>query len=316
MNRFKHEARRIGLAMLGVAAAILVGCGGGSEPIEPFAPKRIMSFGDENMTITPQGKKYTINAVDANGNLLCSANRIWVQALANQFGMVFPQCNPENIAAPQGQMYAKAGAKVADVRGQLDIFFSTGTFNSTDLVGMMAGTNDILELYSQFPAVSRDSLMNAARDLGKQWAAQVNRVADAGGRVVVPTLPDLGVTPFALKEKQIKLDIDRAKFLSELTTEFNTYFRLNIRNDGRKIGLALADEKILTAARYPAYAALANATDGACLTTVAITDCTTKTLLLDSTAESWLWANDIWLSPAGQNLIAQDALSRAVNNPF
>lgn len=316
MNRFKHGARRIGLAMLGVAAAILVGCGGGSEPLERFAPKRIMSFGDENMTITAQGRKYTVNALDANGQFACFSNPIWVQSLASHFGLVFPQCNPENIAAPQGQMFAKPGAKVADVRAQLDVFFSTGTFNSKDLVAMMAGTNDILELYAQFPAVSRDSLINGAREAGKQWAAQVNRVAEAGGRVVVPTLPDVGTTPFALKEKASKQDTDRAKLLTDLTTEFNTQFRLNLLNDGRRVGLALADEKLLTAARYPAYAGLSNATDGACLANVAITNCTTKTLLADSSAETWLWANDLWLSPAGQNLISQDTLTRAVNNPF
>ena len=316
MNRFKHGARRFGLAMLGAAAAILVGCGGGSEPIEKFAPTRIMAFGDENLAITPQGKKYTINALDANGQLACYSNPTWVQSLASNFGLVFPQCNPENIAAPQGQMFAKAGAKVADVRAQLDVFFSTGSFNARDLVAMGAGTNDILELYAQFPAVSRDSLLNSARDLGKQWALQVNRVADAGGRVIVPTVPDIGVTPYALKEKLAKQDTDRSKFLSELSTEFNTYFRLNIRNDGRKIGLALADEKILTSARYPAYAQFANVTDAACLTTVAITDCTTKTLLTDASASTWLWANDIWLSPRGHDLISQDALMRAVNNPF
>ena len=316
MNRFKHGARRFGLAMLGVAAAILVGCGGGSEPIERFAPKRIMAFGDENLAITPQGKKYTINAVDTNGQLVCQGNPVWVQSLSSYFGLVFPQCNPENIAAPQGQMFAKAGATVADVRSQLDVFFSTGTFNAHDLVAMMAGSNDILELYKQFPAVSRESLINSACDLGKLWAAQVNRVADAGGRVVVPTVPDMGVTPYALKEKLTKQDTDRAKFLSELTTEFNTNFRLNIRNDGRKIGLVLADERILNAARYPAYFNLSNGTDPACLTTVAITDCTTKTLLAEASADGWLWANDYWLGPAGQNVIGQEALSRAVNNPF
>lgn len=316
MNRFKHDARRIGLAMLGVAAAVLVGCGGGSEPIEPFAPKRIMAFGDESSAITAQGKKYTINAIDTNNQLVCYNNPIWVQSLASHFGLVFPQCNPESIAAPQGQMFAKAGAKVADVRAQLDVFFSTGSFNSKDLVAMMAGSNDILELYSQFPAVSRDSLINSARDLGKQWAAQVNRVADSGGRVVVPTLPDMGVTPFALKEKLAKQDTDRAKLLTDLTTEFNTYFRLNIRNDGRVIGLVLADEMTQTATRYPAAFGYANVTDGACLTTVAITDCTAKTLLADSSPETWLWANDTLLSPGGQSKLGQLALQRAVGNPF
>ncbi|MDM4766722.1 SGNH/GDSL hydrolase family protein [Pelomonas sp. SE-A7] len=316
MNRFKQSARQLGLALLAVSAAVLAGCGGGSEPIEKFAPKRIMAFGDESSTITSQGKKYTVNAVDTNGNLVCMANPIWVQTVAAGYGMVFPQCNPENIAAPQGQMYAKAGAKVADVAAQLDVFFSTGSFNAHDLVTMMAGANDILELYSQFPAVSRDSLINSARDIGKRWAAQVNRVADAGGRVVVTTLPDQGVTPYALKEKQTKQDTDRAKFLTELTTEFNTYFRLNIRNDGRAIGLVLADEMTQTASRYPAYASLINATDAMCLTTVTIADCTTKTILAESDPATWLWANDKLLSPAGHHMIGQSALSRAVNNPF
>ena len=69
---------------------------------------------------------------------------------------------------------------------------------------------------------------------------QVNRIANAGGRVIIATLPDMGVTPFALKEKAAKVDTDRAAFLSTLTTEFNTAMRLTTLTYKNGAGSTLA----------------------------------------------------------------------------
>ena len=61
-----------------------------------------------------------------------------------------------------------------------------------------AGSNaitwdDIIELYRQFPAQSRDSLINEAKARGKLLADQANRVANANGRVIVATIFDVGL---------------------------------------------------------------------------------------------------------------------------
>jgi hypothetical protein len=57
-------------------------------------------------------------------------------------------------------------------------------------------------------------------------------------------------------------------------------------------------------------------TDAACLTTIAITDCTSKTLVTDGSGDTWLWASDTLLSPAGQARLGVLAQTRAKNNPF
>ncbi|HEY1090207.1 MAG TPA: esterase [Burkholderiaceae bacterium] len=305
-------------ALLATSLALsLAACGGGAAPIEQFIPKRVMAFGDETSAITSAGQKYSINAIDSVTLLpICSANPNWVQVLAGAYGVVFAQCNPDNVAAPQGRMLAKVGAKVEDVRGQLDVFFATDSFSAKDLALLLAGANDVLELYGQYPALSRDSLIAEARTRGKLMGEQVNRVAAAGGRAIVSTIPDLGTTPFALKERLAKQDIDRVKLLSDLSSEFNTGMRLALTNDGHRIGLVLMDEFTLTATRYPEYSGFVNVTDAACLTTVAIINCTTSTLVPGASAQSWLWATDTLIGSTAQQQLGSMAAQRAANNPF
>jgi len=312
---FKQGWGQAGLVLLAAAAAMLAGCGGGSSQIEPFAPTRIMAMGDEASYLTAEGKKYAVNAVDDTTLALkCQNNPIWVQALATQFGLVFPQCNPDNVATPKGIMYARPGAKVDGVKAQIDQQFSAGGFTSKDLVAILVGSNDLIDLYRQFPAQNRDTLLASAGERGRALADQVNRVANAGGRVLVVTLPDLGLTPYAAKEKATKTDTDRAALLSALTQAFNSQMRLNVINDGRMIGLVLGDEMTQAIAKYPEGFGYANITVGACK--VALPDCTTKTLLDTASADTWLWADDYWLGNGGQNRLGLLAQTRARNNPF
>ena len=319
-NSLKLGGSRLRGRALLAAATLALGlsaCGGGTSQIDPFAPTRIIAFGDETSAITAQGKKYTVNGLDTTTLLSsCVVNPIWVQSVADGFGLIFPQCNPSNLAAPTGLMYATSGAKVADVAAKIDAHFSVSSFGSKDLVTILVGANDVLELYGQFPAQSQASLIDAVKTRGRALGDQVNRIANAGGRVIIATLPDMGVTPFALKQKAANVDTDRAAFLSSLTTEFNTAMRLTILNDGRLIGLVLADEAIQATVRYPAAFGYVNVTDAVCLTTIAVQDCTTNTLVTDGSASTWLWATDTLLSPAGQTRIGSLALSRAKNNPF
>lgn len=321
MKSFKHGVSRLGRALLAAAAlSVLAACGGGTSQIDPFKPTRIISFGDESSVITNDGRKYTVNALDATTGLpVCATNPIWVQTLASAFGLVFSQCLPTGTTTPvtpSGLMYATAGAHVADVAAKIDQHFSSSSFGPKDLVTILVGTNDVLDLYTQFPAQSQATLMAAARERGKQLSDQINRIANANGRVIVSTLPDLGVTPFALKEKANHVDMDRAALISSLSNEFNLGMRLNLINDGRLIGLVLLDETVQAVARYPSAFGYSNVVGPVCLSTVGPLDCTTKTLVADGSGDTWLWATDRLFSPAGQARLGSLALSRASNNPF
>lgn len=308
-----------GLALATLAgAALIAGCGGGgTAQIDPFKPTRIIAFGDQGGAVLQNGKKYTINGINSDTQQIdCRLNPVWSQVLASGFRLVYPQCNNDFVALPQGIMYAAAGDKVADVQAKIDAHLGNDRFGPKDLVGIFVGVNDILELYRQFPAVSRDSLINEAKARGKLLADQANRIANANGRVLVATVFDVGLTPFGQGEKQQQTDIDRAVFLDDLSAAFNTAMRLNLINDGRRIGLVLVDETVQQMSRFPGAFGFSNVTQAACRSDIAITDCTANTLQPDASATAWLWAGDTVLGPTAQQRIGQSALTRAVNNPF
>jgi hypothetical protein len=296
--------------------ALLASCGGSGDQVEPFAPARVLVFGDEQSLLQADGKKYSINGLDAEGALDCALFPVWTQSLAASFGMVFPGCRG-NVAEPQGIMYATVNAKVADVAVQIDGHLGGSTFGRTDLVTVFAGLHDILDLYAQFPARSRDDLIREAEARGTALAGQVNRIARADGRVLYVTLQDMGRTPFARAEQIANPGVvDRATLLSDLTKSFNTKLRFGVINDGRLIGQVSEDELSVVVTNNPGGSGYANATDGACLSTVALLDCTTATLVSGASATGFYWADATRLSAGAQNNLSQAAQVRARGNPF
>lgn len=305
------------LAVLLGATAMLAACGGGGQQIDPFRPTRIIAFGDEASALRSDGSKYSINGTDTTtGAVTCGLNPVWTQSLATFFGLVFGECNADKLATPTGRMYAAAGAKVADVAAQIDRQFALDGFNNKDLVTVLAGANDVLELYAQYPAQDAGTLGNAAQARGEQLAAQVNRIVDANGRIILSTTQDMGLSPFALKEKAANADTDRAALLSELSRRFNAGLRLKIRNDGHYIGLILTDELMGTMSRYPSIYGASNSTDAACLATSLPPVCTDKTLVANATATSHMWASDRLIGPLMHSQMGSQAATRASNNPF
>jgi phospholipase/lecithinase/hemolysin len=178
----------------------------------------------------------------------------------------------------------------------------------------MAGTNDILELYQQFPAQTEAQITAQLVTRGRALAAQVNRLANANGRIVVSTVPDVGTMPYGLAQKAAHTDTDRSALLSRLTQSYNSAMRLDLINDGRLIGLVLLDETLNQAIRFPGFQGLVNVNTAACAT--ALPNCTTATLVTDASATTWLWSDSTRLSPRGQSILSQLALTRAVSNPF
>ncbi|MCV2352342.1 esterase [Paucibacter sp. Y2R2-4] len=318
MKRIQGGAGRVGrMGLLSLAiSAVLAGCGGGTQQIEPFAPTRMIAFGDESSVVTTDGKKHGINALNATtGALECQSNPNWVQYLAASYRLVFAECNPDKVASPTSLMYAKAGAKIVDFKKQIDAHLAVGTIGPKDLLSVLVGANDLWALYAKFPAQSQDSLMAEARALGVELGNQVNRLADANGRTILLTVPDLGLSPRALADD--KLNAGRAKLLSDLTHAFNIEMRITILNDGRFIGLVDTEVESQKWVRFQQFG---NWVDAACLSTVAATDCTPKTLTTAATtSDAWknyLWATDSQLSPYAQNQVGIMAYSRVYNNPF
>lgn len=321
MSFFLNRGRLLRRVIGGVAiAAALVACGGGTSQYDAFDPGRVIVFGDENSLLTSAGKRWSINSVTVDSTtsvetFSCGANPIWVQRLAGNYGFVFEQCNPEN-GNVKAFFRATENARVADLQAQIDAQVGDGGFRDKDLVTVMVGVNDILDLYRAYPTRSMSDLEADAAARGKALARQVNKIVDLGGKVILSNLPDMGLSPYALAEKAANTDVDRAAFISALVKSFNEALGTNILQDGRYIGWVQADTRIQVMKKSPGSFNLSNVKDAACRTTAALPDCNNLTLVEGATGSTHLWADAWHLGPRGHYEIGRLAIDRAENNPF
>ena len=309
--------RKARAAML-AATVLLASCGGGSQ-VTAFVANRVVVFGDEFSVINTDGSKYSVNALVAGttNQLDCASNPVWIQAVAAIYGLVFPQCPGAN-ADPASRIYAANGALVADVATQIDQHLSSGGgFTSNDLVTVLAGSNDVIAQFQQYPAVGEEQLTANLVVAGAALAGQANRLAGYGARVLIVSIPDMGLTP-AAGDRSVGSTDGNPALLTRLSTRFNDALLANLLNDGHKIGLVQLDEYLKavdTATRLgQSGSTFSNTTLAACA--VALPNCTTNTLVADAVNAVWLWADGRHLGAAGQASLGSLAVSRAQNNPF
>lgn len=308
---------RLRHAAAAALTCVLAACGGGTTQVDPFEPTQMVAFGDEASLLTSDGRRYGVNGlktVNEQQVLDCTLNPIWVQTLASLYGLVLGECNPDGKPVT-ARLRGALGAKVADVRTQIDQHLAGGGgLNSTTLATIFVGTHDILELYGQFPTQTEVQLRAAAAARGRQLADQVNRIANANGRVLVLTVPSVGLTPYALTEKANNTDTNRAALMTALTEEFNRGLRLNLINDGRLIGLVLIDEQVELLATFASSFGFTEVTKPACAT--ALPNCTTATLVTDATASTWMWADNLRYGTVVQTQIGNLTATRLSQLPF
>jgi phospholipase/lecithinase/hemolysin len=302
-------------ATIALGGALLLASCGGSSSSSSYTATRVLAFGDEFSVITNAQRKYTVNAVSPGTNSVdCGSSPIWIQSVAAIYGLVFPQCaglTPD----PQSRIYAANGALVADLTGQIDQHLLNGGFAAGDLVTVLVGANDVVEQFNQYPAIGEDQLLSNLDAAGNELARQVNRLADLGAKVLVSTIPDMGLTPFA-GDRSNGTTNSNPGLLTRLSTRFNDAMLANLTNDGRRIGLVQLDEYLqaVDRARQLGGGNYANTSDAAC--TVALPLCTSNTVQADASTTVWLWADDRHLGPTGQAALGSLAATRAQNNPF
>ena len=326
--KFRLTLLRVACAV--ATAALLASCGGGtSNGLVAFVPARILVFGDQASVITADGRKYTINAVNADGTVNCVSHPIWTQGLASSYGLVFAECpGTSATAAPTSRILALAGA-TAGGSGEIDLARQVtrqlelpadagGGISSNDMATVFIGVNDIVAAYESFEAggISEAEAIAAAEQAGVAIATQVNRIANAGGRVVISTVPNVGVTPYARAKGAAAM-----AWLTKLTERVNGKLLITINNDGRKIGLIELNPYLIAAVGPPPGYGYVNVKDAACVPPITL-NCTTSTLTTDpdsgtpATATTWLWASDLQLSPQGHAQLGNLAVTRAHNQPF
>lgn len=333
VDRWSAVALRSSLVILTTAGALLLSsCGGGgqSSQTERFSPTRMIVFGDESSLLVPttpggnDSRKYTNNGFNATNTTVIDcrfASRLWVQYLADEYGLVFSECNPTS-ATPTAQMRATAGAKVADMAAAVDAFLASSAPVPTDLITMMVGTNDVLELYD---SVTSSALTEAAavaeiERRGELFAAQVNRLVNSNntrGRVMYATVIDVSLTPFGVSQSPT----DRA-LLRLLTESFNTRFRGDVAINGRSLGFLDAAQLFrnivdsIEDGDSVSDAEITNVTVASCVNPADLLNCTDATLISGATPITHLWAGSLNFSSVGHFLVANDAIDLATSLPW
>ncbi|HEY8707486.1 MAG TPA: esterase [Burkholderiaceae bacterium] len=301
----------------GVLASVvlLASCGGGAQS-QTFTATRVIAFGDESSVITADQKKYSVNALVAGSTTAvdCASNPLWIQTVAARYGLVFQEC-PGTVPAPASHIYAASGAMVADLSAQIDQQLNNGGFKAGDLVTLLVGANDVLAQFAQYPGVGEAQLSANLDAAGRALAVQVNRLAALGAKVLISTIPDMGLTPFA-GDRSAGSTNSNPGLLSRLSESFNIAMLAHITNDGHVIGLVQLDQYLQASdnATRLGVGTFANTTLAAC--TVALPQCTTATLVAAATTSAYLWADDRRLGAGGQASLGSLAVSVATNNPF
>ncbi|HSW04999.1 SGNH/GDSL hydrolase family protein [Aquabacterium sp.] len=316
-----------GLSMALAVAGLLAACGGGTSQVDPFKPGRVIALGDESSVIVNDGanngRKYIVNGLDTSAVRDCRLLPNWVQSVSDHYGFVFAECN-KDAAAPRAFMRAKVGAKVDDptlgMAQQIAEQIASGDgFKSNDLVTILIGQNDLIELSERVQAGSMTAAdaSGEAKRRGTQLAQRVNTILGFGAKGLVVTVPDMGLSPYAITLN--KTSPGAAALLSSLSYDFNAALRTEIdqtRFDGRNYGLVLADDTVQSIAKFPGSYGYTNVVDAVCL--VAAPNCTTAAadLVSGATLDSYMWSTDRQLSPSLHSRIGSQALTRALNNPF
>lgn len=313
-----------------VAAALVAAACGGGEPTTRFHASRVIALGDESSMLVDtvgdrDARKYSVNATVSatDQTIVCTTNPIWVQSVAVFYSLVFPECNnaAAPVVSPVSRIRAQVGARAGDLTAQIDAQQAESPIQEGDMVTVMVGMYDVIAAYQDYPAVSEPELIARVEAAGAETGRQVNYLTSLGAKVLLATIFDMGVTPFAVAERAAHADTDRAALLSRLSFRYNAGMRATIFNDGHKIGLILMDEFVTEVATVPGFAGFTNATTGVCDLTKSTfvppstLDCTAQTFISGGTA-TYFWADDLHLSATGQSSLGSLALSRAQNNPF
>lgn len=330
MSNWGKRARR---ALVGLAAlALLAGCGGGTEQITEFRPQRYFAFGDEMSVLTrqaPLGRKYTVNGVGADGvSPDCAANTaaqpslLWTQLLGGTWGFIFAECNPAN-APVTAFGYAAPGAKADDFVAQLAAAGAVhGRFGCNDLVSVLVGANDVIDLYENIylanPSAATANAVN--NELNARAARLAQAIADLtannGANAIVSTIPMMNLTPYARQQALLHPNVDAPGVLSQFSTTFNTSLRTHIPNDGSRWGLVELDAMTNAAVNQPQNYGLANVTNALCTTATPDCDNVVADLVPGGNPTTWLWATDRWIGWQAHNRLGSFARARATGNPF
>ena len=242
VNRLRCGA--LGAASL--AAVLLASCGGGDRRSRRSCRRGCSPSATRPASITrADGRKYTVNAVRttarATPRSTARPTRSGCQCWRRGYGLVLPRVQPATTrpSPAQPHLRRRAGAQGRPTwpRRSTQHLAADAFAEQRPGDACWSARNDVLAQYARYPDASEARAAAAELEAGRRGSAgQVNRIADAGGKVLIATVPDIGLTPFAIAEATANTT-GRAALLTRLTERSTRSCVAKIINDGRAIGL-------------------------------------------------------------------------------
>lgn len=330
VDRWRAVALRSSLVALATVGALLLSsCGGSGQSSQSkrFKPTRMIVFGDEASLLLPPSTPHGIDALKYTNNGVvsatdpstdCLANPLWVQELATKYGLVFDECNPGAVT-PTAQMRATVNGKVADVVNAVNAFLASSAPVPTDLITVMVGTHDILELYDSVKssALTQAAAVTEIQRRGALLGGQINRLTNDSntlGRVLYSTVPQLNLTPYG----RSKSSTDQT-LLQLLTDSFNDSMRRTVNINGRSLGFLNTSQQFTNVVdavhRNKSVDSITNVDNPGC-GSVNVLVCKPSDWVAANAYLAYLWADDLHFSTGGHVLIGDDAVNLATSLPW
>ncbi|HEX2546395.1 MAG TPA: SGNH/GDSL hydrolase family protein [Ramlibacter sp.] len=308
--------RRAWLLAACASALALAACGGGGgDIVSKLSPKRVVTFGDAMADLGQNGGRYTVNDGSVNN---------WTAFVASSYGLSVAPSTAGGTAYAYGNARVVAKPDAAGntatptVQEQIDAFLATGRPQESDLLIVSAGTSDVIVQAQAALAgtQTRDQMLAAVGQAGRDLAAQVRRLVSAGARQVVVSGPyNLGRSPWAV-------NLGQQSLLEAASSRFNDQLLIAMVDLGANVLYVDAALQYNLYTGNPGSYGLTNVTTPVCTSLDPGPGigtgsgqfnsrlCTTSTLAAGSTYSQYLFADRVYPTPRGHQLFGDYAQSR------
>ncbi|GAB2545663.1 MULTISPECIES: SGNH/GDSL hydrolase family protein [unclassified Simplicispira] len=306
--------RRTALVAACASAVLLAACGS-STTESAITPDRFIAFGDAYSDVGQKGSRYTVNNGTVNNWTLQVASH-YQKTLApvSAGGLSYAQGNARISAQPD----AAGDASTPTITAQIDSFLASKTFAANDIVLLNGGISDLIVGMAAVRAgtLSATDYVAQARQNGKDLAAQILRLVKAGApHVVVSGTYDLSKTPWGLTTGQESL-------LSEASSRFNESLLIAINDLGAHVLYIDTAYYVNVFTSTPAAFSFSYAQKAACTSVdpgngigigvgqVNSALCTASTLVPGTSADSYVFADNVYLSPSAHRQLGTFAYDK------
>lgn len=279
-------------------------CAWASTQAHAGAYDQVVIFGDSLSDGGTYGSRFTTNPGQTAPEYIATdlglPTTTWVAGGTN-FAQGGAKVNSPSLSTPAGAPQRPVSTQVAQYLGA-----TGGVANPNTLYLIQGGANDIfqnMQMYASDPA----TLQALTYQSGIDFATQVATLAQAGARyIVVQNVPNIGVAPAFVNTPY-------AAVATALSSAYNTVVAGALTQMGVSV-VAIDDFGLITEiVANPAQYGFSNATGMACTTSSSIT-CSPATLVTPDAASTYVFADSVHPTTAGQKLLAQ-YVSATLNAP-